>query len=64
MDPNGRTFEAELVAQPVLEIALIGEMKCGGDVGEEDERRRRRARLRGVENPDVRTPRTRRRVLR
>ena len=38
------------LAQPVHQKALVGEVKLGRDVGEEHERRRRDARLRGVED--------------
>src|SRR5262245_13294265 len=63
MDPDRRSFETEFFAYPILQIALIGEMECRGYVREENEGRRRDARLCSVEDPDVALPRAGRRML-
>ena len=49
----GVPIEPERLAQLVRQKSLVGKVKLGRDVREEHERRRRHARLRGVENPDV-----------
>src|SRR5213075_2011756 len=62
LQADRRAEEAELFAQPVDEEALVREMKRRRDVGEENERRRRHADLRRVENPHVLVPGADRRI--
>ena len=60
----GVPIEAERLAQPIGEKPLVGEVELGRDVREEHERRRRDARLRGVEDPHVPLARADRRMRR
>src|SRR5215475_9951067 len=64
VEADGCAFEAKAVAELIDEKSLVGEMKFGGDVGEEHERGRRNASLRRVENADVRAAGARGRVRR
>src|SRR5207302_9478330 len=54
--PNRRAFKSEALPKLVDEKSLVGKVKLCRDVGEEDERRRRDARLRRVEDAHVRAP--------
>src|SRR6185369_9138068 len=62
LDPDRRADEAELLPQLIDQEALVGKVKRRRDVGEEDERRRGDADLRGVHDADVLAPRADRRV--
>ena len=55
---DGRTRETERLAQAVLQKPLAGKVEFGGDVGEEDERRRGDASLRRVEDANLAPTRT------
>src|SRR5215203_2945837 len=60
VDADRRADQAERFPQAVDQEAFVGEMKLGGDVGEEDERRRRDPGLRCVENAHFPPARARR----